>query len=312
MLHAVVVGVDAYQDPSIPNLRFAVRDARALAVLCQESSHASEISVHLLTDEDATRERVLHLIGTDLAREVNSQDLVLIYFAGHGSPETARGVITAERFLACYDTFRERLFATAIDVNADLMRAVARLRGKLVVVILDACFSGYSGGRGFVGPDFEAYRRERRAGLRLGDLEFGSGTAYMAAATDSEVAWEDERLGHGIFSYYILEQLRASNESPMVGLATLYDRVYAEVRLFSRNRQHPVLWGSVTGASLPILNQGQELYGQGIAFYRVSACGEEHSRARRCSRGGEWVLHWFLHGRGHLGRKEDRILHHND
>lgn len=254
MLHAVIVGVDKYADSAIPDLRFAGADARRLARLCGDSEHSAEIKLHVLMDEHATRSRILGLLGTRLAQSVRPADVVLFYFAGHGSPETARGVTTAARFLACHDTQRSSLFATAIDVSSDLVRAAERLPARLIVFVLDACFSGYSGGRGFIGPVMETYRKERRAGLRLRDLELGSGAAYMAAATDDEVAWEDERLGHGIFSYHLFEQMSGADGADTVGIATLYDRVYSEVRLSSRNRQHPVMWGSVTGARLPLLH----------------------------------------------------------
>jgi uncharacterized caspase-like protein len=255
MLHAVIIGIDKYEDPLIPDLRFAALDAGALASMCEESGHTAEIAVHLLTDERASRRRILDVVGTELAQAATPADVVLFYFAGHGSPETARGVTTASRFLACCDTERGSLFATAIDVRSDLVRSAERLRAGLVIFILDACFSGHSGGRGFIGPVLDSYRREHRAGLRLSGLNLGSGVAYLAAATDNEVAWEDERLGHGIFSFHIFEQLKGAGEAGAVGIATLYDRVYTEVRSFSRNRQHPVMWGTVTGAKLPLLGR---------------------------------------------------------
>ena len=250
----VTIGIDRYADPLIPDLMFAANDARRLADVCSRSRHANEIVIHSLTDEDATRDNVLHLIGTDLANRTSTDDIVLFYFAGHGSPETISNVMTATRFLACHDTYRERLFSSGIDIGVDLVRAAERLQASLVVFFLDACFSGYSGGRGFLGPTLERYRRERRAGLKLADLELGTGIAYIGAATDTEVAWEDERLGHGVFSYYVFEELTNSEPMGRVGLATLYDRVYTQVRSFSNNAQHPVLWGTVTGAGLPLLS----------------------------------------------------------
>jgi uncharacterized caspase-like protein len=254
-LHAVLVGVSSYADSSIPDLRFAAGDARALSDAFHASIHSADASIHLLTDEDATREEIMHLVGTTLPRRATSDDLVLFYFAGHGSPETEPGMATASRFLACHDTRRNALFATAIDVTTDLTRAAQRLRAKLVIFMLDACFSGYSGGRSFVGPALEAYRRERRPGLRLADVELGSGVVFLGASTDTEVAWEDERLGHGIFTYYVLSGLTDAGTSGSIGLGTLYDLVHAQVISFSRNRQHPVLWGNVSGASLPRLSR---------------------------------------------------------
>jgi uncharacterized caspase-like protein len=254
-LHAVVVGVDRYADPDIPNLRFAAKDARDLAALLRESAFADGVDTYLLTNADATRARVLHLVGTVLARFASADDVLLFYFAGHGSPEVAGGRSTASRFLVCHDTLRAGLFTTGIDVTVDLVRVAGRTSARLVMFVLDACFSGYSGGRGIVGAEMETYRDEHRPGLRLADLDLGSGVAYLSAASDTEVAWENEDLGHGVFSYYFLSELATDGPSA-VGLATLYDRVHAQVRSFTKHRQNPVLWGNLTGAALPRLGTG--------------------------------------------------------
>jgi len=257
MLHAVIVGVNKYADPEIPDLNFAAQDASTLADLCRKSRFADDIVTQCLIDEDATRSAILHLIGTELAFQTGRDDTILFFFAGHGSPETAPGTINASRFLACHDTGREQLFATGIDVSSDLVRVAKRLPAGLIIFILDACFSGYSGGRGFVGPTLESYRRERRAGLRLSSIDLGTGVVYMAAAADTEVAWEDNKFSHGVFSYYLFEQLTSVGSEGTIGLATLYDRVYSNVLSYSSHRQHPVLWGNVTGARFPLLGQGE-------------------------------------------------------
>jgi uncharacterized caspase-like protein len=251
-LHAVIVGVDEYADAGIPSLRFAVQDARDFAALLCESAYADGVDTYLLTNAEATRRRVLHLVGTELARAAESDDALLFYFAGHGSPEVAGGVPTASRFLVCHDTERDGLFSTGIDVTVDLVRVARRSAARLVIFLLDACFSGYSGGRGIIGAELERYREDHRPGVRLADLDLGRGVAYLSAATDSEVAFEHPDLGHGVFSYYLLDELAMAG-NPMIGLATLYDKVHDKVRSYTKNRQHPVLWGNVTGAALPRL-----------------------------------------------------------
>lgn len=164
MLYAVIVGIDKYRDSSIPNLQFAAADAVELAHLCKESHYAADIDVQLITNGDATRGHILHTLGTEVARRATARDVILVYFACHGSPETIKGITSASRFLACHDTFKHDLFSSGIDIGVDLIRVVERFRSRLTVFVLDACFSGFSGGRGFAGPVFETYRKERRAG----------------------------------------------------------------------------------------------------------------------------------------------------
>ena len=250
-LHAVLIGINRYADPSIPDLRFARADAEQLAELLERSEYHQDLRTHLLLDADARRADVIDLIGTDLSLSAREQDIVLVYFAGHGSPEVHPSLDQASRFLVCHDSRREMLLSSAIDIGTDLPRLAARLPVRLVLFVLDACFSGYSGGRGIIGPALEHRRRTYRPSLRLEELPLGEGLAFMTAASDDEVAWEEEALGHGVFSFHLLSELAAAGAGTVVGLATLYDLVFSRVRARTGGRQNPVLWGNLKGASLP-------------------------------------------------------------
>jgi len=254
-LHAILVGVNSYRDSSIPALRFARPDAQVLATLLGNSNLGIDTTVELLLDADATRASVMDLVGVDVPPRVSPDDTVLFYFAGHGSPELLPNLRVVSRFLICSDTTRGSLLSSAIDIEADLARLAARLPARLVLFIIDACFSGYGGGRGIAGPNLEEQRRLRRPAPQLADLALGSGVIYLAACGDDEVAGEDPILGHGVFTYHLLEQLGAPGQSGTIGLPTLYDLVFTQVHSYSSGRQNPVLWGNVKGARLPRLAQ---------------------------------------------------------
>ncbi|MGH3973828.1 MAG: caspase family protein [Pseudonocardiaceae bacterium] len=252
-VHAVLIGVNRYADPEIPDLSFARRDAEEFAELLKQSSFSSSIHTYPLLDCDATRARIIDLVGVRLPQIVESDDLVVFYFAGHGSPEIYPNLDKISRFLICHDTKRASLLASAIDIHTDLDRLSARLTARFVLFVLDACFSGYAGGRGITGPLLEEQRRLHRPRPRLEDLPLGSGIVFFAACADDEVARENSTLRHGLFSYHLLEQLRSPGASDLIGLATLYDLIYERVRHHSGGRQNPVLWGNVKGAGLPRL-----------------------------------------------------------
>lgn len=252
--HAILIGINSYADPSIPALRFARQDAEALGALLAGGELGKDVTLHLLLDREATRGRILHLIGVDVAQRAGPDDIVLFYFAGHGSPELLPGLDELSRFLICNDTMRESLFSSAIDVGTDLTRLAARLPARLVLFVIDACFSGYGGGRGIVGPVLEEQRRLHRPARRLADLALGSGVVYMSACGDDEVAAEDGMFGHGVFTHYLLRELQAPGQSGTIGLPTLYDLLFRQVHTYTGGRQNPVLWGNkVRGASLPRL-----------------------------------------------------------
>jgi uncharacterized caspase-like protein len=250
--HAVLIGINDYADTSIPNLGFARADAERFQEMLEASVYRNDITVYPLLDENATRANVLDLIAVDLSRSAAPEDIVIIFFAGHGSPEVYPSLDVASRFLVCHDTRRTTLFSSAIEIGDDLRRLAARLTSRLVLFVLDACFSGYTGGRGIIGPQLEFQRRTYRAEPKLADLPLGEGIAFMAAAADDEVALEQAALGHGVFSYYLLAELLASGIG-VLGIGTLYDRVAARVRERTNEGQNPVLWGTVKGAGLPLL-----------------------------------------------------------
>jgi uncharacterized caspase-like protein len=252
-LHAAFIGIDKYEDPTIADLRFARADAEALAATFEGSMHIEDLRFELLVDQHATRTNILDLVGRDIAGSVASDDLVLVYFAGHGSPEIYPDLDETSRFLVCHDSRRDALFSTGIDLASDVPRLLSRLRSRLQLFIFDACFSGYSGGRGIVGTHLERHRRLHRASARLRTLPLGRGTAVMSAASDDEVAIEPPSLRHGIFSYHLLHALSAPGPEGTVPIPTLYDTVFAEVNAFTQGRQNPVLWGTVAGAGLPRL-----------------------------------------------------------
>ncbi|MBO2457372.1 caspase family protein [Actinomadura violacea] len=252
-LHAVVIGIDAYLDPAIDDLRFARSDAESVAAMLRGSSFSDSVEVTELFDHRATRAAIMHAIGVELPRASSAGDVVLVYFAGHGSPELgAPAAPVASRYLVCHDSGYDSLLATSIDVELDLARLAARLPAALVVFVTDACFSGFSGGRGIAGPVLAARRRENRAAVRLADLRLGEGTVFLGAAADDEVAWEDPSLRHGIFTYFLRKELTSRDGGERIGLSTLYDRVHEGVSAYSRSRQNPVMHGTVKGAHLPI------------------------------------------------------------
>src|ERR1035438_6902909 len=102
-MHAAIVGIDKYSDRSIGELSFARRDAETLASRLRSSSLSRDMNVRVLVDGEATRSQIVKTIGTELARVVKPEDVALIYFACHGSPEIS-GSNAVSRYLICHDT----------------------------------------------------------------------------------------------------------------------------------------------------------------------------------------------------------------
>lgn len=65
--HALVIGINEYEDPGYPDLGYAVADARAVAKIVVEQFQFPEVNVRLLLNQDATHS----LIGMPDFEEVS-------------------------------------------------------------------------------------------------------------------------------------------------------------------------------------------------------------------------------------------------
>src|SRR5262249_2916353 len=154
-------------------------------------------------------------------------DIVVLFFAGHGSPETGGSLDTVSRYLVLHDTEYENIFATGLDMEHELPRlCFDRIRAKLVVLFVDACFSGRSGGRTFEGVHLLHSRLHKgiRGVINLSKLELGEGRVIITASDDDEVARESAHLRHGVFTYYLIQTLeRADRRDQSISITSLYD-----------------------------------------------------------------------------------------
>ena len=258
MLHAIVIGIDRYADPRIQDLSCARNDAHTFGALLNERIAPAERRVTMLLDEQATRAGIMQAIGEDLVRAGGPDDVAILYFAGHGSPERMAPRDEDWPYLIAHDTQHDRIYSTGIDMVHDVSRWLERLRVRLAVMFLDACFSGAAGGRTFGGPLHLANRERFRGGeVSIADLDLGEGKIIIAAASDDEVALELRSLGHGVFTHHLLQTLqRPPSADRTIGISTLYDIVSAAVYDATQQRQCPVLTGRSVRGALPLLGAG--------------------------------------------------------
>jgi uncharacterized caspase-like protein len=258
---AVVVGVGQYEDPGIPRLRYTVPDAEAMYQLLTGPGGFKREHVLLLTDRAARKPTLRNLkwaLGTFLSRSAKKDDTVVIFFAGHGAPEIdPRGLERdgLAKYLIPLDADLDDLYGSALPMD-ELQTIFNRIEAERIVVLLDACYSGGAGGRSFLA-------KRTRATTSLDDLFLerltrAKGRAIITAARPTEVSLELAELGHGLFTYYVLDGLRGAadaNRDRLVSLQELYE--YVEHQVVEKSRavganQHPVLKGELEGV-LPLI-----------------------------------------------------------
>ena len=247
---AVVIGIDGYKDARIPSLQTAEADAVKIKEVIASRIGLDADHIKILTGSQATQQNIRSAMGTWLARKATKDDLVLIYYAGHGAPETdysRKSPDGLSKYLVPYDAKADDLFATAIPMT-EIATIFDRIEARSIIFFSDACYSGAAGGRSFMMGKFRS--------VLIGDptavIAKGKGRIIITAGQANEPAVEDAKLGHGVFTYYLLEGLsgKAANASGSVTLSGLYsylsDRVTRKSKELGGN-QHPVMKGELQG-----------------------------------------------------------------
>ena len=200
-LRVLAVGIDQYQSP-LPRLRLAAADAAAVAELLElpSPSFASVDEVRLL-DGQATRAEILKQLDALVDRS-RPEDTLVVFLAGHGFAtgpgEWLFGAADADA------TGVEALRASAVSA-ADLQARLVRARASKIVLAIDACQSASA---------FGAFLQQRSLYARLlGDIGRTTGITVFAATQEGANAYEARELGHGVFSYSLLEALRGPGEA---------------------------------------------------------------------------------------------------
>src|ERR1044072_6060131 len=203
-LWAVVIGVSSYKNLTPEQqLKFAHRDAQAFAEFLKSPNGggfpASQLK--LLVNQEATISAMRSALGTVLPREAEPDDVVVIFFAGHGVVENSN-----EGYLLAYDSDPQNLYATAMSVSEVDRIVTDRVKARTVILIADAC---HSGRLGLTSRDASA--EKVLVNRYLDEIgKSGRGVFRLLAARADQLSYEDARWGggHGVFTHYLLEGLK--------------------------------------------------------------------------------------------------------
>jgi len=262
---ALVVGIGEFKDPKINPLRFTVNDARALADTLRNECEFD--SVQLLINADATTTNIRTALG-NLANKAGPEDLVVIYISSHGSPQNLERM--GINYIVTYDTEVNNLFGTALEMET-VLDVVKRIEAQRVVAFLDTCYSGgtfkelpqgwvassrdleFISGLGIESIQNALRSRDSSVRIRSGSTNEmrkpqGVGRVIIASSRQNERSWEDERIQHGYFTYFLIEALK--QKSP-ISVEELYEylrtKVPERVRQEKGKEQHPTIARSKDG-----------------------------------------------------------------
>ncbi|MBZ0185890.1 MAG: caspase family protein, partial [Candidatus Obscuribacterales bacterium] len=197
---AVVIGIDKFKDQTIPQLRYSAKDAKDFGQFLVEKGNFAFDHVKVLINESATENNILDVLGGNwLPRRVLPDDLVVVFVSTHGSPKEID--IAGENFLIAHDTYRDKLYASAIkleDLGPGIQR---RTRCSRVVLLLDACNSGAA--------DVSSKGLNRNLNFDLEKLNAlaGEGLVVISSSSADQKSWESKRYRNGVFTRKLIETL---------------------------------------------------------------------------------------------------------
>jgi uncharacterized caspase-like protein len=173
---ALIVGNSRYDDPGLASLGAPDVDVREFGEALRSADVGQFDEVVQLVDETSPTVRRAIARLFHLKRR---EDLVLLYFSGHGIRDDQ-----GQLHLATRDTERSLLSATAIEASF-ISGEMDRSQSRRQVLILDCCHSGAFGGKSALGASI---------GIGSAFEGIGFGRVVLTATDATQYAWEGDRV----------------------------------------------------------------------------------------------------------------------
>lgn len=141
----VAIGIDEYKN--WPKLGNATNDAIGFERELREKLGFQEAAAPLL-NQDATRQALQHLVDDVLRRQLKAEDDLVLFFAGHGTTQvdTVGEKEIETGFLVPVDARgpgQEEEWSDYVQVD-HFLESIGRLPARHILVVLDACNSGFA------------------------------------------------------------------------------------------------------------------------------------------------------------------------
>ncbi|MGV6829605.1 MAG: caspase family protein [Flavobacteriales bacterium] len=230
-LHLLVIGINEYKNPKY-NLNYAVADATAFSdkIIDGIGSITTKIETYIINNKDANRTKIVETLK-QISKVAKPQDLFLFYYAGHGvvTQDAAK-----EFFLVPYDVTQlygavESLKQKGISAN-ELKTIALKIPAQKQLYILDACQSA-----GALESVASRGVAEEKA---IAQLARSTGTHWLTASGSDQYATEFDELGHGVFTYALLEALSGKADSGDNRITVNEIKAYLESRVPEISEQY--------------------------------------------------------------------------
>lgn len=196
-LYLVTIGIDKYKNPKY-NLNYAQADADGVANMINKQSKSlfQEVVPFSIRNDKAVKANIFAALN-QIKTKALEQDMIVVYYAGHG---VMSGGAEKEFYIVPHDVTQlygrdDMLAEKGISAN-DLKSFASAINAQKQVFILDACQSAGA---------LDALDRGAAEEKAIAQLARSTGTFWITSTGAEQFATEFAKLGHGIFTYALLE-----------------------------------------------------------------------------------------------------------
>jgi WD40 repeat protein len=208
-IHILAVGINTYLNPKY-NLNYAKNDADAFvkSLSTGASSLFGKVEVTSINDANATKTGILAALDK-IKSIAKAEDVFVFYYAGHGVMSTGTDAEKPLFYLVPHDVTKmyeadEMLKKLGISAN-EIGEFSKNIKAQKQLFVIDACQSG--------GAMQTLAMRGAAEEKAIAQLARSTGTYFIAASGTEQFATEVAELGHGIFTYSVIEALKGSCKS---------------------------------------------------------------------------------------------------
>ena len=238
-LHLIVVGINQYQNKKMV-LNYALADATAFKDELEKDAKSviSNIKTYFITDNEANKAGFESALNA-VKQNARAQDVFVFYYAGHGVIGKDKEFYLVPNDVSDLKNVQAELESKGIPARV-LQKYAIDIAAQKQLFILDACQSA-----GAFNEMLSAGGDQQKS---IAVVSRSTGTHWMAASGAQQFANEFSQLGHGAFTYVLLEALKGSAASnKMITVNGLKDYLQLGVpelmKKYSGTLQYPASYG---------------------------------------------------------------------
>ncbi|NND52463.1 MAG: hypothetical protein HKN54_08650, partial [Flavobacteriaceae bacterium] len=226
--YALLIGVGGVNSKGL-NEDYMIDDAKAIYDVLVDPKYAGypKENVILLTGENANRDKILGSFD-DLAKRINKESKVLLYYSGHGSKYKTRD----DYYLELYGARAHNINTTHIKAK-EIKEKLNALVAERLIFFFDCCHAqGLTKGEGLIATGVKMETQAAEVPQTEGDTEDPEGLvhdiddeegmAIISACKDHQksMRWKDQK--NSVFTTCLLEVLKGEH-------ASLHDDPYVRI-----------------------------------------------------------------------------------